>query len=87
MGDTRNGVASGWLGFCCSRVEPQGDYEPRHHGNWKHGDYAKETIESSRAFRLAIRRLRTEECGPVLAAQPPGWRLFPYVCRTGKSSS
>ena len=81
MGDTRNGVAPGWLGFWNMRVEPQGDYEPRRHGNWKHGEYAKETIQNFRALKLAVRSLRTGQTSSARPCAPPGWRLFPYVRR------
>src|SRR6266568_488998 len=84
MGDSRNGVAGGWPVYVRATAEPQGDYEPRRHGNWKHGRFAKD--DGSRALlRLCIRLLRRginrvpDGVDWPGARQPIGWRIFPHV--------
>lgn len=79
MGDIRDGVTQGWLGFWDARVKPQGDYSQPRHGNWIHGGYSKTGRSEMRAFRLIVRSLRTKtDCG-MLPETPPGWRLYPCV--------
>ncbi|MGI4943362.1 MAG: hypothetical protein ACRYHQ_22825 [Janthinobacterium lividum] len=60
----RNAVTPGWLGFWELRTKPQGNYEPRRHGNTRHGRYAK--------GYLTWRQVRATPPAPL----PLGWRRY-----------
>lgn len=81
MENIRHGVAPGWLGFCLARVEPQGNYAPIVHGNWKHGGFSKQARLARQQLKEIRRSLRTRS--PLKGSKPlvPGWRLYPFVHR------
>jgi hypothetical protein len=81
MTDNRHNVAlAGWPRFRLMAAEPQGDYRPRRHGNWKWGDYSKLRRGNMRLLRACIHGLDRRMWGGFWPAlPPPGWRLFPFA--------
>jgi hypothetical protein len=81
MGNIRNGVMPGWLGFWQLRATPQGDYRQPRHGNTTLGGYTKAARGSAKNVRV-LRAMLRGVCptdNDWMVPQPPGWRLFRYV--------
>ena len=81
MGNIRNGVMPGWLGFWQLRATPRGDYRKPRHGNTTHGGYTKaargsaKNVQALKAMLCGVRPTDSDWTIP----HPLGWRLFPYV--------
>ena len=75
----RHNTPTGWTAFRAFRQTPAPEFYQLH-GNWRHGQYSRDSIASMRMVRLCARILRgdlSHMSGACLTRRmPPGWSAY-----------